>query len=241
MNYSKLNKHKRTALIVVFLWVQLIPVSLSTGGPQEKWEYLATYEGVDLFRHSIETDHLLPFRAEAVLEVPYDRIVMALIDTERKNRWAPKLKSTTIHSQISSNCFVYSEYYTTPWPFEDREFLLKGRVIYLNDRIVFQAENAENKMFADTGHLCADIKQLEFAIIPLAENKTRVSFTFSGDIGGWIPSYVKTIIQKKWPVRFIQSLNAYIAETDSIVSERYRLLEKQRFTMDESMGKIPGH
>ena len=84
------------------------------------WQHIGDNEGVSLYRSLNETEGLLPFKADAELEVPYERIVMTLVDAEGKPDWAPKLKAMAIHSQISSNHFVYSEYYKTPWPFKDR-------------------------------------------------------------------------------------------------------------------------
>lgn len=223
----------RTALtLAVSIFLSgLLFVDIPAADPAENWEYLTNYDGVDLYRSVEDDGTLLPFKAVAELEIPYEKIVMALVDAEHKDSWAPKLKSTQMHAGISSNSFEYSEYYETPWPFMDREFLLAGTVSYLKDQVVFSAANSKNIHLADQNHLRANIRLLEFAIIPLTETRTRVSFTFSGDLGGWIPSFVKTIIQKKWPVRFIQSLERYIIQADTLETSRYKLLKKQMILM----------
>jgi hypothetical protein len=191
-----------------------------------QWQYIEHNEGVALYRSLNETEGLLPFKAVAELDVPYERIIMALVDAERKPLWAPKLKATTIHSQISSNRFEYSEYYKTPWPFKDREFLLIGTVAYERNRVVFSAANSDNQSLADKDHLMANIQELTFIVTPIAEKHTKVAFTFSGDLGGWIPDFVKTIIQKRWPVRFIQALRGFVAENGQLETPRYRSLNK---------------
>jgi len=191
-----------------------------------QWQSIGDEEGVALYRSLNETEGLLPFKAVAELEVPYERIVMALVDAEGKPDWAPKLKATAIHSQISSNRFVYSEYYHTPWPFKDREFLLDGTVTYERNRVVFSAANSENISLAKKDHLTANIQELTFTVTPVSENRTRVEFTFSGDLGGWIPDFVKTIIQKRWPVRFIQALRDHVVNNNQLETPRYRSLDK---------------
>lgn len=188
-----------------------------------------------MYRSQKEIEGFLPFKATAVLNVPYQKVVMALVDVERKNNWAPKLKSTTVHNEKSANSFEYSEYYTTPWPYKDREFLLLGTVEYIRDRILFSAVNSENKPLADNSHLLVNIEKLEFAIIPLSENTTRVSFTFSGDLGGWIPPFVRAIIQKKWPVRFIQSLQKTINKNEVVETVRYQSLNRADFTIQSQL------
>lgn len=191
-----------------------------------QWEYIEENEGVALYRSVNETGGLLPFKATAELDVASEKIVMALVDAERKPQWAPKLKSTVIHSQLASNRFEYSEYYETPWPFKDREFLLVGTITYESDRVVFSAVNSQNQSVARKDHLTANIQELTFTVTPLFATRTRVEFTFSGDLGGWIPAFVKTIIQKRWPVRFIQALRDYVASNDQLETPRYRSLKK---------------
>ena len=204
--------------------------SSNTNNGTDKWVQIDTVEGVTLFRFLEESDDLLPFKAIAKLNIPYQKIVMALVDAEHKNTWAPKLKSITVHKELSTNRFEYSEYYTTPWPFDDREFLLMGTVEYQNDRILFTAINSTNKHLADQDHLLANAKILEVALVPLSPDTTQVEFTFSGDLGGWIPTFVKNIIQKKWPIRFIQALQTHIKQSPSLETPRYLALQKTVFS-----------
>lgn len=213
--------------VLLFFGLLLLPMTLvlSTDG-RDQWQQLDTVDGVALFRPVEEPDDLVPFRAIAVLDIPYQKIVMALVDTERKNSWAPKLKSVTMHQEITTNSFEYSEYYAAPWPFFDREFLLVGTVEYMNDRVLLRARNSTNRHLADRGHLLASVKKLEMVITPLSAGKTEVAFTFSGDIGGLIPDFVKNIIQKKWPVQFINAMKRYITNTSVLETPRYFSLKK---------------
>ena len=227
------NVLKNPIKALMLLLVAFNPAAVASAPPfyaeGGAWQPIGDYEGVALYRSVHETEGLLPFKAVAVLKVPYDKIVMALVDAERKADWAPKLKSTAIHTRISTNRFEYSEYYKTPWPFKDREFLLSGSVAYHHDRVVFAAKNSANGALARKDHLRANIRTLTFEVVPLSANRTEVAFTFSGDLGGWIPAFVKTIIQKKWPVRFIQSLKRHIADNDALETDRYRSLQKRPF------------
>ena len=212
----------------------LLEGSLSEGlCSTDKWEKIDTIEGVTLFRSLEESESFLPFKAVAQLSIPYQRIVMALMDAEHKNLWAAKLKFTTVHNKISTSSFEYSEYYTTPWPFYDREFLLLGTVEYKKDRVLFTARNSLNKNLADEDHLLADVKVMEFVVIPLSPDRTQVEFTFSGDLAGRIPTFVKNIIQKKWPVRFIQAMQSYIKKTPNLETPRYLSLQKTELLIPE--------
>jgi hypothetical protein len=223
-------------LFKVLVLLGLMPtVCLAAGESQPLWVYESTDDGVALYHQQDAAEGLLPFKAVAELDSASEQIVLALLEAEQKPLWAPKLKGTTVHATLVANCFQYSEYYTTPWPFKDREFLLLGTITRQGDSIVFSAVDAPDRHFRDDNHVQANIHELTFAIIPLAADRTRVEFTFSGDLGGWIPDFVQEIIQKRWPVRFIQALQGYLSDNTLEESERYRLL-KQALTHDWEQG-----
>ncbi|EAT16600.1 hypothetical protein HTZ97_09790 [Desulfuromonas acetoxidans] len=220
-------KESSKFLFGAFVLLVLMPtVCLAAGEPQPLWIYESTDAGVALYHQQDAAEGLLPFKAVAELNIASEQIVLALLEAEQKPLWAPKLKGTTVHATLAANCFQYSEYYTTPWPFKDREFLLLGTIARQGETIVFSAVDAPDRHFRDDRHVQANIHELTFAVIPLATNRTRVEFTFSGDLGGWIPDFVQEIIQKRWPVRFIQALQGYLRNNTLDESERYRLLEK---------------
>nr|WP_320114887.1 hypothetical protein [uncultured Desulfuromonas sp.] len=216
---------QRSLRLVVAVAFLLTP-QIVAAGQQQGWVYESTDEGVALYHQQDAPEGLLPFKAVAELDIAAEQIVLALLDAEQKPLWAPKLKGTTVHATEAANCFQYSEYYTTPWPFKDREFLLLGTIVRQGNETVFSAIDAPDRHFRDEGHVQANIHELTFAVIPVSPKRTRVEFTFSGDLGGWIPDFVQEIIQKRWPVRFIQALQAYLQDNSLIESERYRRLQK---------------
>jgi hypothetical protein len=191
------------------------------------WVQLSIEEGVELYGVNERVEGQLPFRAITEIDEPYQKIVMALVDYQKKPLWAPKLKTTRIHHQPGENHFVYSEYYSTPWPFYDREFLLDGKIEYRENGVFFKARNFTQKALADNDHVLVDVAVLIVQITPVSPEKSRIIFTFSGNMGGWIPDFVKTIITRKWPVRFLQALENYLESEEIRATEIYRNLRKK--------------
>jgi hypothetical protein len=221
------SRNKVVALVLAIMVTAALLVASGVQAQQDKvWVHESTEEGIALYHQQDAPEGLLPFKAVAVLDVPSDQIVLALLDAEGKPLWAPKLKSTSVHATVSPNHFLYSEYYTTPWPFKDREFLLLGTVAMAGDSIVFSAVDARDRHYREPSHVQANIHELTFVIMPLSADRTRVEFTFSGDLGGWIPDFVQEIIQKRWPVRFIQALQGYLQDHQLVGSERYLQLQQ---------------
>jgi len=58
----------------------------------------------------------------------------------------------------------------------------------------------------DGSYVQADVKILDVYLEKIGETKTKITFEFHGNMKGWMPTWLMNIIQKKWPLRFIQGL-----------------------------------
>ena len=211
---------------------------LSPGGhtraAELDWQFISNEQGVELYGATTKLDGQLPFKAITEIKAPYQQIVMALMDYEQKPSWAPKLKSTQFHFQNFENQFAYSEYYKTPWPFYDREFLLDGTIVYGDNSVIFEASNLTQTSFAADNHVLVDVAILRLEISPVSEDSSQVTFTFSGNMGGWIPNFVKNIIQRKWPILFLQALENHLVNEEVEETALYRNLPKRDLTIPHS-------
>lgn len=174
-------------------------------------------DGVELYQWAGEHEpDLLPFKAIKTVAVPLDKLVTALTNLRTKPLWSPKLKRTKLHNQIDARTFIVSEYYETPWPFYDREFCLRGTVARSADKAIFAATSIADKRYFDDDHVQANVRTLTVVLNAVNPGKTRVEMVFQGDMGGWIPGFVRRIIQRKWPVRFIQALERFGPSPDNV-------------------------
>lgn len=211
---------RRRSLLLCF--IILLNFIAQTGYCQEsEWIFVEKKNGVSLFKNKEKIDGIIPFKAKTVLHIPHEKIVKALINTEKKSSWAPKLKKTKIHKTLAYNQFIYSEYYSVPFPFFDREFYLLGTIKSENGSILFTAENPGTNHKAAEDHVLVDIKKLDFKITPVSESLSQIEFTFIGDFSGMVPKFVVNIIQSRWPVKFIYALAEYIQKNETIECERY--------------------
>ncbi len=196
-----------------------------------EWEHVATEQGVELYSPVQKIGDQLPFRAIAIIDAPYQKIVMSLVDHEQKATWAPKLKSTRVHNRPETNRFAYSEYYSVPWPFKDREFLLDGTIDYRGNSVFFEAVNLEDFSLAADNHVLVDVEVMKLQISPYSPGSSQLVFTFSGNMGGWIPEFVKKIITRKWPIRFLQAFENHLLEAEIRETDMYRSLSKKELVM----------
>tara|TARA_B100000927_G_scaffold290566_1_gene289761 strand:- start:1495 stop:2061 length:567 start_codon:yes stop_codon:yes gene_type:complete len=176
------------------------------------WTKVFEKEGISIYTSS-NSQGILPFKAYATLEVNIKELYDILIDHKRKSLWSPKLKKLVVHETISGEEYIFSEYYKTPWPAMDREFLLKGKVFrYSDDKFILEASSVVRNDLKSRDHVQADVEKIFFSAEKVDSKNSKVTFEFKGDLKGWIPVWLSNIIQKKWPYRFLRSLENYSKE-----------------------------
>ena len=84
-----------------------------------------------------------------------------------------------------------------------------------NKKYLLKAKSYKSNNFKDPSHIQADVTTLNFYIFEQGYNKSKIIFEFSGDLKGWMPSWLSNIIQKKWPYRFLEALRKEISEQNA--------------------------
>ncbi len=198
-----------------------------------EWEKFYEEEGIELYRANQQVDGLIPFKAVAISDGSLEDYLKHLLDTKGRVNWAPKLDKISIHKKLSANEFIYSEFYRTPWPAMDRQFLLRGKVSFLDkNRIRLSAFNAgESEEFVSDDHIVCDVLLLNFELEKLGPSQTRLSFSFFGDMKGWMPVWLINLIQKKWPLRFIQKIREQVKLNDAKDLSIYSNLERRAISL----------
>jgi hypothetical protein len=194
-----------------FITIILAYLSVQVTFANPAWKQIAVEDGIKVFSKEAKNG-TLPFKAEAILNHSLERILHVLKDHKNKNKWAPKLKDVLVHKQ-HNNEYIFSEYYKTPWPSYDREFLLKGTIENVSrNQVVLKAKSISNDDLAKSSHVQANVKYINVLLKRISENETQIQFEFHGDMKGWMPIWLMNLIQKKWPLRFIQGLDKYVSK-----------------------------
>lgn len=226
LNFIKFIFNYRACSLIIFMAAFVFCSTQMVFSKDLEWTYVDEKEGIKLYKSDEKIDGIIPFKVKTILNFPHEKVIKVLINAEKKFLWAPKLKKTKIHQALAYNSFIYSEYYTVPFPFCDREFYLQGTIKTDRDSIIFSAENPKMAHEAADNHVVVNIKKLEFKITPLGNDRTHIDFTFIGDLGGMVPKFVVNIIQSKWPVKFIMALSEYIQKNENVECERYNTFMK---------------
>ncbi|RLA64543.1 MAG: hypothetical protein DRQ88_00355 [Epsilonproteobacteria bacterium] len=209
--------------LILLIFILNAPLLLSS----DKWNLVSKDRGISLYElKNPPKGGMLPFRAEKVINLSLRKLLYILVDYKNKSQWAPKLKSVTIHKKLGISQFLFSEYYDVPWPFNDRQFLLKGQVVLGGDFIHITAHSVNDKKFFEKDHVRADVDMIDVKLYPITKEKTKIVFEFLGNMGGYIPVFVQNIIRRRWPHRFIEAIEKYAKTTKNLASSDWEGLMK---------------
>ncbi|MGB0453970.1 MAG: START domain-containing protein [Bacteriovoracaceae bacterium] len=183
-----------------------------------EWTKVAEEDGITIYTKQTK-GAIMPFKAYGFVGASLEQVLKILRDHKKKHLWSPKLKNVKMHKALSKEEYIFSEYYKTPWPASDREFLLKGKIQKISDgSYLLSGKSIEDNSLKDNSHVQADVKTLNLILTQKAPDLTEINFEFHGDMKGWIPTWLMNLIQKKWPLRFIQGLRKRIKTVNQEVS-----------------------
>ena len=173
------------------------------------WSRVFEKNGIRVYASGVNKG-IIPFKAISILDVDIDMLFEYIVDHKSKHKWSPKLKTVIVHEKLNDKEFIFSEYYKTPWPATDREFLLHGRINRPSpDKFILSASSINRPDLMAKDHVQADVRKILFIAEKINKNKSKVTFEFEGDLKGWLPTWLVNIIQKKWPYKFLYSLEKY--------------------------------
>ena len=185
-------------------------LSISASIYASKWELVLEQDSIKVYSKGKNDSKLKAFRAEGIVHANIEKVLYTILDNHRRPQWNPKMDTVFYIQKIDSLSYHFAEWYKTPWPAKDREFLLLGKISadeYQN--ISLTASSNHNLNNASKKHLTATVHSLVLNLKAIDNNTTQLTFKFDGDLGGWLPTWLINLIQKKWPLRFIQGLRSY--------------------------------
>jgi hypothetical protein len=57
----------------------------------------------------------------------------------------------------------------------------------------------------------------------ITENKTEIEMAFLNEFGGYIPSFVINMVQKKWPYIFMKNLSKQLQKDNIIINPEFSI------------------
>ena len=178
-------------------------------GKSGKWEEIYKKAGISVFRREVEGTSLVEFLGKGVVGSNVVKILAVLSDTDRMKEWVDRSKGIEIIEKIDDKTRIIYSATAAPWPFKDRDFVGKSRMIIdeKNGWIHFQSKETKHAKAPPRGdRVRMPFTRVRWSFKPLGEHKTWIQFKVHADPGGNIPNWVTNLVSKELPYKTIVNL-----------------------------------
>lgn len=231
---------------VIFALMVFTLVLVPVGSSQKvdisdiKWVKYSDEDNIQVFEATEpHSSGLLPIKVHTVLNHPITKVITVMTDASRKTEWVPRLDISKTVEQVGFGDFIDYHSFDAPWPFEDRDFLvrikteydLKKKEVHAEIYSVQHPKMPEVKGFV-RGHTYSGntfLKSIE------NDTKTYVEVAFFNDYKGDIPKWLINMVQLTWPRTFIAQLRTQLEKGS--VKDKFKTLEVVKKYLEEKKRK----
>jgi len=178
------------------------------------WELIDEDDGVKIYSKKEEEGKKgwTSFKAVGFYNSKLNELVEVLLDFDNKHFWAPQNKSSKVLKKLKNGNYLVLEHYKAPWPVDNREFLFEGYVKKIKDReVLIHAWSNTTYPYKNEDVVIAFAEYVDITIEEVEKGKRcKVTFSVSGNLGGWLPNWAKRFVRTKWPFKFFEGLGEEI-------------------------------
>lgn len=198
------------------------------------WEEVSNKEGITVFRPK-DFDHssgLVPIKFKAKIYSKIEKVLSVLADEKRKLEWLPKLKKIELLEKKSIQDFTVYYRYDAPWPFKDRDFVIKNLGTFDEEKYIVSVDllSTTHPLKKEKSDAVRASTIDGYSLIKKGENGTTVvEMALLTDFGGMIPKFIVNIVQKSWPYKFMKHLRLQLKKTDIVILDDFKLDQGSKF------------
>ncbi len=160
----------------------------------------------------IEGSPVLKFRGSGIVDASVVKILALLQDVKNQKRWNKNTYNNRIVERLSDSELVVYNAAKIPFPFTDRDYLMKLKLIVDENKrhiVVKGAATTHPRAPEKKSHVRVKMIRTKWYFKPLKKyqgKKTWVDFTMHADPGGNMPNWLINFISKYIPRKTIENI-----------------------------------
>jgi hypothetical protein len=200
--------------------------------PKLTWTEYSDRDGVKIFKavESVKGSDMVPIKFQTIVVHSLAKVLTVMADTPRKLEWVPQMKMAKTLNNISPYSKIEYAHYNSPWPFDDRVFLLKMEGDYYpKDKEIRiemhsldsypNAPVAENVVKGVTHFGSVTLRPV---LGPNGEHWTWFEMLFLTDFKGNIPNWIVKMVQTSWPKKLVRKMRNQLNKADVKANPAYK-------------------
>lgn len=169
--------------------------------------------GVKVWTYQLPDNPAFNYRATTVINANVTSIAAMILDTDYLVQWVPYVSAVNVVDRNEAqNSFVIRIQLDFPFPLQDRDLLIQGKISQASDGTVTIKNKAISDSRVPPRHNVVRLTHYEgdWTLKPLGPAKTEVSTTGYGDPGGVIPLAVANMFVQQQPYQMLGRMKDYV-------------------------------
>ncbi len=197
----------------ITLFLLTIPfLGIASGIEVEKWTKIDEKDGVNVFQGVVYGSDMVAFKGDTIIKASLEKIVSVIYDPKLVNDWVMNLvERKQLSSKTPYDKIMYTESYA-PWPVSNRLFIYSAKINLSRDkkRVDYVMGDIDEKYWDKapkvTGGVRGILHNSAYIIEDLGNGNSRIEVRVLADPKGWLPNWLVTYFQKKWPAKTLSKL-----------------------------------
>jgi hypothetical protein len=203
-------------VILIFITV-LFFVFPAFAEEQSMWEKINDENNIQIFIKKIPGSPIIAVKGITVFDANIQKIASIVKNNSRFKEWVPRLLKVNTINESSQYEWVEYILLDSPWPLNDRDFVLRKTMEIDNERkrINFNFHSVKSTLKPESNkYIRAEISEGSFLLTSINKNKTRIVVITHADLKGMIPNWIINYIQKIWPLLTLKGLKEQAIKND---------------------------
>ncbi|MBM4342580.1 MAG: START domain-containing protein [Deltaproteobacteria bacterium] len=194
-------------------WCAIVLGCLPVAAGAAQWERHGTEDGVLLESRQVEGSSLPEFRGSATLAAPILEIAAVIDDLDRFCQWQKRCVGARQLQRTSDTERIFYTRTEAPWPLQDRDTVLRGKVSGLGDNldVVVRFDHLHDPRFPPyPGVVRMPTGSGHFRMTRVDDDHTRVEYQVRADPGGWVPAWAARLSARQVPRDTLAGLRRHL-------------------------------
>jgi ribosome-associated toxin RatA of RatAB toxin-antitoxin module len=176
-------------------------------GGVDEWVYEREKQGIKIFTKKSKWGHLRDSKAVMTVSDSPDEMLRLLTDFDKYPTWLPRCKKARVVARLSPNEFIAQIVFAVPWPFKDRDCVLRVRVDENPQTgVILVTETSEPKYIKEQEGVVR-IQQLTatWKLVP-KNGGTEVTNEYASNPGSDIPDWLTNTQSVETPMTTFENI-----------------------------------
>lgn len=188
--------------------IAVLVLSVLAAHAQDNWELRRDENGIKVYSRKQQGSKLVELRLVTSLNATEAQLVDAMTDVDNYPRWIYSNKKSSIIKKINDRDIIYYTQTHLPWPVQDRDLVTELAITpaTATTPLTMTAKSIQGILGAKPDYIRVPYSSATWRIVPAAENKVDIDYTFSVDPGGSVPGWLVNMTVAKGPYESFMKL-----------------------------------